>query len=181
MIRTATALAALCALCACAGPGAPEVARFAEPDPSATDDIIPPGGDPDACYGRDETPATIETVSYDELVTPAELAADGTVITPAVYRSVSQPRIVEERRQIWFQTPCPDEMSPEFIAALQRALTVRGFYAGEASGEVNAETRAAVRAFQLEEGLNSPVLSIAAAKRLGLVAYSRDETVPEQG
>lgn len=175
MIRPIPALAGLALLVGCAAASAPpEVARFAEPELSDTASVIPDGLADDACVGRDITPATIETVTEHVLVQPAEIGSDGSLRAPAVYRTVTRQEIVKEREDIWFETPCPDQMTPDFVAALQRALAVRGYYHGEVTGEVDAATQRAVRAFQHEQGLNSPVLSVAAAKRLGLVAYGRE-------
>ena len=171
------ALTGVCALAACDGARAPDVARFTEPDPSATSADIPAGADPDACYGRDETPATVETVTRPVLVKPALKASDGTILEPAVYRDETQQRIVDARTEIWFETPCPDEMTEDFVAALQRALAVRGLYDADITGQTNPATKRAVRAFQLGQGLNSSVLSIAAAKRLGLVVYDDTDTL----
>lgn len=164
-------------LAACAPRPLP-VARFAEPALDAVGQDIPEGADPKACYGRDETPAVIETTLREVRVTPAATAADGSR-QAAVLRREARPRIVQERRAIWFETPCPSQMGPDFVASLQRALTVRGLYSGPATGVADAQTRRAVREFQRAQGLNSSVLSIAAAKRLGLVVYDRDEAVAQ--
>ncbi|WP_235855920.1 peptidoglycan-binding domain-containing protein [Mesobaculum littorinae] len=165
------------ALNACA-PTPPAVSRFLEPQVDSGGSDIPEGADPDACYGRDVTPAVIETVTEEIELTPAVLAPDGTVATPAQTRTERRPRIVTERREVWFETPCPPEMTEEFVASLQRALKVRGFYTGPVTGLADAATRDAVRRFQRTEGLNSGVLSIAAAKRLGLIIYDRKEALP---
>ena len=172
MIRPLTALTGLALVAACAAPE-PEVARFSEPVLTDATTEIPEGLASDACVGRDITPATIQTVTEQVLVQPPQIGADGSLRAPAVYRTVTRQEIVKPREDIWFETPCPDEITPDFVAALQRALQVRGYYNGPVSGEVDAATQRAVRAFQRELGLNSPVLSIAAAKPLGLVAYGR--------
>lgn len=169
-------LAALLPLAACAAARAPEVARFREPPVDAAGADIPEGADPDACYGRDVTPAVIETVTEQVLLRPAGRDADGAP-APAVWGSRSHPRIVEERREVFFETPCPDQMTPDFVASLQRALQARGLYAGPITGEADPATRSAIRAFQRSQGLDSSALSIAAAKRLGLVVYDRDEAL----
>lgn len=176
MIRPLTALTGLVLAAGCAAPE-PEVARFSEPELADTTADIPEGLAPDACVGRDITPATIQTVTEEVLITPAKRGDDGALLAPAVYRTETRQEIVKARADIWFETPCPDEITPEFVAALQRALSVRGFYDGPITGEVNAATQDAVRAFQRDQGLNSPVLSLAAAKRLGLVAYGRAGTL----
>jgi peptidoglycan hydrolase-like protein with peptidoglycan-binding domain len=43
------------------------------------------------------------------------------------------------------------------------------------TGEMNPETAEAVRRFQAERGLDSPVLSLAAARELGLAATSLED------
>ncbi|WP_226779181.1 peptidoglycan-binding domain-containing protein [Oceaniglobus trochenteri] len=153
----------------------PDVSRFLEPELSASD--RPVGSDPNACYSQDVTPALIETVTEQVVEQPPELSKDGTLRRPATYRTVTEARIVKDRSDIWFQTPCPDELTPQFIASLQRALAARGLFAGRVSGVMDAETRQAVRRYQKAEGLHSGVISTAAAKRLGLAVYERDEAL----
>ncbi|AMY69970.1 peptidoglycan-binding domain-containing protein [Frigidibacter mobilis] len=132
-----------------------------------------PGGPRDACWGRQITPALIETVTEQVVDRPAALAADGKVLRPASYRSVTRQAIVRERAELWFRTPCPAEMSPDLIATAQRALAARGLFHGQVTGEMDAPTGRAVRRFQAERGLDSPVLSLAAARDLGLIAVGR--------
>lgn len=136
-------------------------------------DSPPRGANPEACWGKDESPAVIETVTERLLVTPEVLAEDGTVKSEAVYAERSVQRIVQERREQWFETPCQDKYTPDIVASLQRALSVRGLYGGAIDGEMNAGTRAAVRAYQAPRGLDSQVLSLEAALQLGLVAFGR--------
>lgn len=71
---------------------------------------------------------------------------------------------------LWVETPCDTNLTPDFQASLQRALQARGLYAGPITGQMDAGTEAAIRAFQAPLGLDSPILSLAAAERLGLVA-----------
>lgn len=154
----------------------PDLAALNEPDVvRTTSAIAPPGAKPGTCWGRSVTPAVIETVTEQILVQPAEVLADGTVISPGVYRSETQQRIVRERRETWFETPCDDVWTQEFTATLQRALKVRGHYTGAITGEMDKRTRAAIRRYQEPQGLNSSILSLAAARQLGLVAVAREE------
>jgi hypothetical protein len=134
----------------------------------------PPNADPDACYGRQATPAVIETVTEQVMLQPPQIAADGTVLEPAVFVTETQQRIVEERRETWFETPCAAETDPEFIAALQRALAARDLYRGPISGVMDRRTQRAVRAYQAPQGLDSPILSLAAARQLGLALWAPD-------
>ena len=61
-----------------------------------------------------------------------------------------------------------------FIASLQRALGARDLYRGKISGEMDNRTRASVRRFQKPQGLDSGILSLAAARKLGLVAVKTE-------
>ncbi len=129
---------------------------------------------PEACYAQDVTPATIETVTEQVMIQPPQIGADGTVRAPAIFRTETRQAIVQERREIWFETPCEAETNPDFIAALQRALGARGVYSGPITGQMDMRTRRAVRVFQEPQGLNSGVLSLAAARILGLAVWDPD-------
>jgi hypothetical protein len=153
-------------LAACAAPlpgsGDPELAQtLAE---------APPGAAPGTCWGKVVTPAVIETVTDQILMQPAQMRDDGTVIAPAVYRTETRQDIVKERKVTWFETPCPADLTPEFVASVQRALTARGYYRAAITGQMDGRTRTAIRRYQALEGLDSGILSLAAARRLGLVA-----------
>ena len=167
----------LCLLIAGCAERAP-VSRFAEPELVAMqEDVTPPEAKPGICHSRDNTPAQIETVTEQIQVAPPELAEDGRVLTPAIYNTVTSQRIIQDRTRVWFETPCPQTLTPDFIIALQRALGVRGFYPGAPTGLLDEPTQRAIRKFQAGLGLNSNVLSTAAAKRLGLIVYDRDEAL----
>lgn len=125
-----------------------------------------------ACWADHVTPAIIDTVTEQILVEPASTAPDGTP-RPASYRTVTQQKIVKDREQVWFRVPCPAEETPDFIATLQRALKARGLYLAPLTGAMDATTRTAIRRFQAERGLDSDVLSFAAARELGLIAADR--------
>ncbi len=163
-----------CALALLAGCGGelPQVARLTEPAPVRTSAAVPPGADPDACYGQDVSPAEIETVTEQVMLQPAQIDTEGSILYPAVYKTETRQAIVKERRELWFETPCQTELTPEFIETLQRALKVRGHYRGAVTGEMAARTRRAIRAFQRPQGLDSAILSKAAARQLGLVAFA---------
>jgi hypothetical protein len=135
----------------------------------------PPGAPAGTCWGKIVSPALIETVTEQVLVEPAKLAADGSVATQAIFRTETRQRIVTEREVTWFETPCPDDMTPEVIASLQRALAVRDVYQGPVTGRIDAATSEAVGRYQSATGLQSPILSLAAARALGLLATPLDE------
>lgn len=155
----------------CGGAPAPDVAQLVEPAPVRGHAAPPAGLDPEACLGREATPAEIETVTEQVMLQPPSVSVDGKVLYPAVYKTETRTRILKERRELWVETPCTAELPPDFIASLQRALKVRGHYSGPVTGEMTARTRAAIRSFQKPQGLDSAILSRAAARQLGLVAY----------
>lgn len=68
-----------------------------------------------------------------------------------------------------FRVPCPELMTTDFIATLQRALAARGQYDGPITGQADRATRDAVRVFQRIQGFDSPILTLDTAQRLGLV------------
>lgn len=126
------------------------------------------------CRAREITPAVYEHVMGEVQVVQAEIAEDGTVINPPIYRRAPVPRVVQARSEISFEAPCPELLTPEFIASLQRALAARGYFAGNVTGVLDGPTAAAIRKFQAERGLESGQVSLQTARELGLVAVPRD-------
>lgn len=134
----------------------------------------PEGAPPGSCWGRTVSPAVFETITEQVQVEPAKINPDGTIAKPPVYRSETRQQIDTPRRDNWFATPCPEVLTTEFVASLQRALSARGLYQGPANGVMNAETRSAVQTLQQPTGPDSGVLSLDAARRLGLIAVDRE-------
>lgn len=172
----ALVMGAFGALASCAGGSAdaPETATRAA---LAEAPAAPPAPDRDAngiCRAREVTPAVYEHVMGEVQVVQAEIAEDGTVINPPIYRRAPVPRVVQARSEISFEAPCPEVQTPEFIASLQRALAARGYFAGNVTGVLDGPTAAAIRKFQAERGLASGQVSLQTARELGLVAVPRD-------
>ena len=139
----------------------------------------PPGAKPGTCWGKSAKPAVIETVTRQIVLHPAEVLDDGTVVRPAIYKTETHQDIVRERVETWFETPCAADLTPQFTASVQRALKVRGQYRGPINGKMDARTRAAVRAYQEAQGLQSGILSLAAARQLGLAVVQ--SSAPSDG
>lgn len=172
MIRSATLiLLAAFALAACQSgqPVAQDMAQRA--------DTVQPtlsGAARAGCWATDMIPAQAAPLLEEVVITPARTDAQGRVTEPAV--TAWRERMVETGapEERLFAVPCPEVMNAEFIFALQRALSVRGLYSGSVTGEMDSATRQAVRAWQRPQGLDSGVLSLDAARQLGLVAIGRD-------
>ncbi len=141
------ALAALATLVACvplAVPdrAAPPAAAPVRPLVEVTRGVQPPAGAPDRCFARDDVPA------------PRALSPEPGGL-PA----------------LWFEIPCGAETDRALISALQRTLAARGLLAAPATGALDAETRAAIARYQAPLRLRSEVLSLAAARELGLAIW----------
>lgn len=163
-------------LAGCSGALQPDaVARLLEPEPIAISDRGPPDAAPGSCWGREQIPAVIETETHQIMLQPSQINSAGALLEPPIYKTETRQRIVRERRELWFETICPADMSPEFIASVQRALMARDLYSGPINGEMTARTRAAIRQFQTSQGLDSAVLSVAAAQQMGLVAITPED------
>ena len=162
-IRPGLLLAALLVLPACVQP---------QPggDVSRDGRFAPPGAPPDSCWSKQVSPAVIETVTSQVLAEPAQLDGSGKILRPAAFRTETSQQIVQPRQERWIEVPCPAKMTPDFIRTVQRALTARGLYQGPVHGQMDAATRKAVRLYQQPLGLDSGTLSLAAARKLGLVA-----------
>lgn len=151
-------------------------------NPPAVPDLVPTfmaaqiESDSDGrCFGRDITPAVIETVTAQVLDSPAVISEDGSVASPASYRSEITQQITRERQEVAFETLCPPAYTVEFVQTLQRALKARGFYGGEVHGLLDRGTNRAVQEFQRGDGPDSPLLWISTARELGIVALSPDQ------
>ena len=155
---------------------APDTVNPKPPEPGLLAPTLdgPAGAAEGTCWGKTVSPAVIQTVTRQVLVKSAQFNSDGTVATAPSYRSESLQEIVTPRQDNWFETPCPNALTPEFTATLQRALQARGAYIGLITSEMDPATLAAVQNFQRAAGgPNSSVLTLETARTLGLIAVAR--------
>jgi hypothetical protein len=112
---------------------------------------------------------------------PAERALPG-MVPPAVPAAIdpdacwTQARLTDAAgvaEDRLFAVPCPGATDAHFWSSLQRALAVRGLYAGPVNGIEDEATGDAIRRFQAPLGLDSAILSLDAARHLGLLPWSR--------
>jgi hypothetical protein len=134
-----------------------------------------PKSSPGECWASDTTPAIIETITEQKLVAQEVRDEAGNLITPASYSTTVRQEMVQDRTEIWFRAPCPEVQTTEFIATLQRALKARGYFLLPLTGVTDTPTAEALRRFQAERGLDSPVLSLAAAQELGLISTALED------
>lgn len=166
------ALAAALFLAACAENPTVTSASNIDPISLAT---APPGAAPGTCWGKTVSPAVVETVTRKVLLQPAQISSDGRVQAAPIYKDETQAQVIRPRRENWYEVPCAADLTPEFISSLQRALSARGYYRGPVTGEIDGRTRDAVQRYQKDEGLDSKTLSVAAARKLGLIAVARTQ------
>lgn len=159
-------------LAACAPAPPPVVAPSTGGDLSSEILTTRPTETEGQCHHSEMRPALFETITEQEILRPEVKAADGSTVQPATLRSVTRQSQLRPRQDIWFRIPCPDDMgqSDVFAASLQRALKARGHYTGEVNGVMDSATRAAVLQYQSGLGLQSETLTLASARRLGLIA-----------
>lgn len=161
------------ALCAAAWIAGCQIAD--QPGNKRPQNALPPTqmADDGTCWARVVTPAIYEQVMGEVQVVQAKLAPDGSVLRPPIYRKAPVPKLVRPRGVIKFQAPCPEQMTPDFISSVQRALEARGYFTGTISGEMDPATTAAVRKYQKERGLESAQISLETARALGLIPVDR--------
>jgi hypothetical protein len=138
-------------------------------------DETPPPGPADVCWARDDIPAVIETVTEQTVLTPEIRDETGAVIQPTVFSSKVDQRVIHDGDRVWFQIPCQEVITEDFVASLQRALKARGLYLEAVTGQMDVATLASVRAFQAGRGIDSDILSARAARELGLIEVLRTD------
>lgn len=159
-------------LAACAPVMPPVIAPMITPGLALDSRDTAPDPVPGECWHHLRQPALYETVTKQVLATPEIRNPDGSIRQHATFRSDTHQRQIRPRQEIWFRIPCPEDGAGTagFNASLQRALKARGLYGGAVNGEYDALTAAGVRHYQALNGLDTPVLSLAAAQALGLVS-----------
>lgn len=176
----AGAAIATLALAGCQTTAGGDVTRASDPGliPTITAPAQPEGKD-GACWGQVPGPSVTTLVAQTVVAEEAVFDADGTEISPAIYRNVTVPKTVSTGEGSWFERVCDTELTSDLVMNLQRALGARTYYGGPASGELDAATRASIRLYQQEQGLDSDVLSLATARQLGLITVDLPPTEDE--
>lgn len=136
-----------------------------------SDAKTPPADGPGQCWAQTTLPAVFETDTIHKLLRPAEPGGNGHPGRAAIYQTVTRQRMVSDQAHVWFRTPCAAEMTPDFIASLQRALIARGYFTAPLTGTMDRATRRALRRYQAQLGLDSATLALGTARILGLARY----------
>ncbi|GAB5558777.1 MAG: hypothetical protein SynsKO_04240 [Synoicihabitans sp.] len=109
-------------------------------------------------------PAEYETRMVRKVTQPARTERR---LIPAQYATVERMEAVGESRIEWQQVLCETNATPELVASIETQLNVHG-YDIEIDGELDRETRRAIREFQKEHDLPLPGVTYASLDALGV-------------
>ena len=123
----------------------------------------------DQCYFEKITPAEISTQVETRLVQPEKRNIAGQLVSPAQYETKRTQTITKPRSVTKIDAVCPEDLTPEFIASLQRAFKARGLFSSTNTGSMDTSTRRAILNFQSVRGVKSATVMKATAQELGLV------------
>lgn len=160
------------AACAPQGAGAPDPAAVPAPIVVSLGEI-----ETDAagrCFARAAPPTQTNIVEEMVEVVPEHRAPDGTVINPAVFRTITRPQTVATGIGAQFETVCPPVYTEAFVSTLQRALLIRRAYEGPITGRYDDATSLAVQRFQQAAAVDSPLLAVSTARDLGILEVARN-------
>ena len=134
---------------------------------TAVDEIARRSGD--QCYFEKITPAEISTQVKTRLVQPEKRNTAGQLVSPAQYETTRTQTITKARSITKIDAVCPEALTPEFIASLQRAFKALGLFSSTITGSMDNSTRRAILNFQTVRGVKSAIVMKATAQELGLV------------
>ena len=134
---------------------------------TAVDEIARRSGD--QCYFEKITPAEISTQVKTRLVQPEKRNTAGQLVSPAQYETTRTQTITKARSTTKIDAVCPEDLTPEFIASLQRAFKARGLFSSTITGLIDTSTRRIILNFQSVWGVKSATVMKATAQELGLV------------
>lgn len=153
------------------------------PDPMFFTELIDVGDD-GRCFAQASGQVTLADLRDSDLLRPPV----DVVPAPAIEEEVQEdPVVLSPDAPVLFMTEvgdpfeaiCADDLTPDFISSLQRALGARNAYSGQVTGAYDTSTAAAVLLYQRETlDLNSEVLALETAQSLGIAVLPASEIAP---
>ena len=119
------------------------------------------------------TPAEISTLLETRLFQPKKRNTAGQLVSPAQYETTRTQTITKPRSVTKIDAVCPEDLTPEFVASLQRAFQARGLFFSKITGSMDTPTRRAILNFQIVRGVESATVMKATAQELGLVVIDQ--------
>ena len=90
-------------------------------------------------------------------------------MSPAQYETTRTQTITKPRSVTKIDAVCPEDLTPEFVASLQRVFQARGLFFSKITGSMDTPTRRAILNFQIVRGVESATVMKPTAQELGLV------------
>lgn len=125
------------------------------------------------CFFEKIIPAEISTRVETRMIRTEKRDARGQLISPTQYETTRTQTITKPRSVTKIDAVCPEDLTPEFIASLQRAFQARGLFSAPVTGSLDVPTRRAISNFQTVRGIQSATLTIVTAQELGLVVIDQ--------
>ena len=72
-------------------------------------------------------------------------------------------------RTVWTSVLCDVNTTPDVVRRLQTALKGAGHYGGPIDGIIGSQTRGGIKSYQAAQGVNSDILTIESATKLGII------------
>ena len=107
------------------------------------------------------------------MVQPEKRNSAGQLVSPAQYETTRTLTITKARSITKIDAVYPEDLTPEFIASLQRAFKARGLFSSTITGLMVTSTRRAILNFQTVRGVKSATVMKATAQELGLAVIEQ--------
>lgn len=108
-------------------------------------------------------PAVYKTITIKEVATPAK---ESVTAVPAEYQTITKRVITSDAKLNWKSILCETNTTPSIIRDLQSALKAKGYNVGPVDSVYGAQTKAAVRKYQKDNGLAIGALTLETLKSL---------------
>lgn len=114
---------------------------------------------------KETIPAEYRTVKVRKMVTPAR---ENKIKIPAEYGTINERQLVTKASLQWEPILCETNTTPKIIHNIQTALNKAGYNAGTVDGVIGQQTMAALKKFQIDNGLASGSITMESLKKLGV-------------
>lgn len=111
-------------------------------------------------------PAKYNTITKTVEATPASVQRTP---VPETYKTVTKTIETAPARTVWTSVLCDVNTTPDVVVRLQRALKSAGHYRGPIDGVIGSQTTSAISSYQSAQGVQSDILTIDNAKKLGIL------------
>ena len=111
-------------------------------------------------------PAKYRTVTKTVEATPASVQRTP---VPETYKTITKTVEAAPARTVWTSVLCDVNTTPDVVTRMQRALKSAGHYGGPIDGVIGSQTRRAISSYQAAQGVESDILTIDSARKLGIL------------